>query len=297
MKSIREYFSKSENHEQDRADLTNEAKEFKTPGEWFPQLLKVIFFIGLGAMNVRLFHRLVPGAWGYAIGSVAVMAEALALYSSHNFSRAAGAFRLALGASGAVLMTFTVAHSIFSFFDLIGVNSFLSADVHGYAQHYAFPLLAALLGLAAIAITMTHPKNVVRLTQAKAHSEILTARAQAASKLEIMRSQATVDRAESEYVDERTALKEQQLIQLARQVRVMQAQVDIVAAIPDPKLREQIAREMGIDPASLPPIEARPQLPASSEKAHALDEPKPAKVKTYPSTGAWDEFKKSNSSH
>lgn len=287
MKSVREYFSRSDNDAQDRADLTAEAKEFKTPGEWFPQLLKAIFFIGLGCMNVRLFHKLVPGAWGYAIGTVAVMAEALALYSSHNFSRAAGKFRLALGASGAVLMAFTIAHSIFSFFDLIGVNSFLSADVHGYAQHYAFPLLAALLGLSAIAITMTHPKNLIRLRQARAHTEILTGRAEAASKLEIMRAKAILENAELEHEREKTVRKEQYLEQLARQVRVMQQQVSIVAAIPDQKLREQIAREMGIDPTALPPIESRPQLKPAEQP----------KVKTYPSTGAWDEFKKSDSSH
>ncbi len=287
--SIRDHFKKSEQAAQDRADLTNEAKEFKTPGEWFPQLLKAIFFIGLGAMNVRLFHRLVPGAWGYAIGSVAVMAEALALYSSHNFSRAAGAFRVALGVSGAVLMAFTVAHSIFSFFDLIGVNSFLSADVHGYAQHYAFPLLAALLGLAAIAITMTHPKNIIRLAQARAHTDILTGRAKAASQLEIMRAQSILAAAELEHQRERTAREEQYLEQLSRQVRTAQQKINIVAAIPDANLREQIAREMGIDPAALPPVEARAQLPESNL---------PRGVKrAYPSNGEWDAFKKSDQSH
>ena len=256
MKSISEWFRKSDKTTQDQADLTNEAKEFKTPSEWFPQLLKVIFFIGLGCLNVRLFHRLVPGVWGYAIGCVAVMAEGLALYSSHNFSRAAGLFRLSLGASGAVLMAFTIAHSVFSFFDLIGVNSFLSADVHGYAQHYAFPLLACLLGLAAVAITMTHPKNVIRLTQARAHTEILTGRAEAASRLELMRAKDILEKAELEHEREKTGRKEELLEQLARQVRVMQEQISIVARIPDPKLREQIAREMGIDPDSLPDTSA-----------------------------------------
>lgn len=285
LNSIREYFSKSDQSAQDRADLTAEAEDFKTPGEWFPQLLKVIFFIGLGCLNIRLFHKLVPGAWGYAIGSVAVMAEGLALYCSHNFSRAAGLFRVSLGASGAVLMAFTIAHSVFSFFDLIGVNSFLSADVHGYAQHYAFPLLACLLGVAAIAITMTHPKNVIRLTQARAHTEILTGRAQAASKLEVMRAQSILASAELEHQRERTAREEQYLEQLARQVRTMQQKINIIAAIPDANLREQVAREMGLDPAALPPIEApRASLPQGVKRA-------------YPSTGEWDEYRKSGSSH
>lgn len=263
--SIREYFSKSDQGAADRADLTSEARQFKTPGEWFPQLLKVIFFIGLGAMNVRLFHKLVPGAWGYAIGTCAVMAEALALYCSHNFSRAAGLFRIALGASGALLMAFTIVHSVFSFFDLIGVNSFLSTDVHGYAQHYAFPFLACLLGASAIAITMTHPKNIIRLVQARAHTDILTERAAAASKLEIMRAQSILASAELDHQRERNAREEEYLTELSRQIRTMQQKVNLVAAIPDAKLRDQIARELGLDPSSLPSVDSpRPSLPSSA---------------------------------
>ena len=74
------------------------------PGESLPQVFKYLFFIGLGFLNYRLFSHAVPGLWGQATGVVAVMAEAIALYAAHNFSRSASLFRLSLGASGFVVL-------------------------------------------------------------------------------------------------------------------------------------------------------------------------------------------------
>jgi hypothetical protein len=57
----------------------------------------------------------------------------------------------------------------------------------------AFPLLAELLGLSVVAITMTHPKNIVRLKQALAHTRIVVGRAEAASERALMRAQSAVE--------------------------------------------------------------------------------------------------------
>src|SRR5262245_18406471 len=122
------------------------------------------------------------------------MAEAIALYSIHNFSRSAGVFRFYLGASGCVLMAFTVVLGRFSFLDLVRVAS-LSARIEYYSHVVAFPLLAALLGVSVVAITMTHPTYIIRLKQALAHMAIVTGRAQAASELELMRAQSILDQA------------------------------------------------------------------------------------------------------
>jgi hypothetical protein len=62
-------------------------------------------------------------------------------------------------------MAFSLVHGTFSILDLIGVAE-ISEAVRAYSRLVAFPLLAGLLGLAVIAISMTHPKNIVRLRQA-----------------------------------------------------------------------------------------------------------------------------------
>ncbi len=250
MKSVKEFFSRAGNQNKDKKDLENESKDFRTPSELLPQILKFAFFAGLGFLNYRLFSATVPGLWGHATGIVAVMAESIALYSTHNFSRSSGAFRFSLGICGAVLMVFTVTHATFSFLDLVNVAE-ISETVHGYARVVAFPLLASLLGLSVIAITMTHPKNRVRLQQARAHTEVLIGRARAASELALMRAQSILDQAGLEHQREKTAREEEYLVELNRQIETEQRKIALVASIPDRALREKMARELGIDPQSL----------------------------------------------
>src|SRR4029434_4855200 len=192
--SVKNWLGRKDRHQAEVAKLENEAKDFRLPSETLPQVFKYLFFVGLGFLNYRLFSHAVPGLWGQATGLVAVMAEAIALYATHNFSRASGLFRMTLGASGFVLMAFSLVHGTFSILDLIG-----AADVSAAVQHYSrrvdFPLLAGLLGVSVVAITMTHPKNLIRLKQAMAHTAIVTGRAKAASELELMRAQSVLDQA------------------------------------------------------------------------------------------------------
>src|SRR5262249_19943736 len=250
MKSIKEYFNRGQSVEKEKSLLEDEAKQFRTPSEFLPQALKFVFFIGLGFLNYRLFSKTVPGLWGHATGIVAVMAEVIALYSTHNFSRSSGWFRLTLGVSGFVLMVFAISHSTFSFLDLVNVLE-VSEVFHWYARVVAFPLLASLLGVSVLAITMTHPKNRVRMEQARAHTEVMTTRAQTASELELMRAQSIVDNAQLAHQKEKTRREQEFLVELNHHIETEKKKIAMVARIPDPGLRESMARELGIDPRSL----------------------------------------------
>ena len=138
--SVKNWLGRKDRHQAEVAKLENEAKDFRLPSETLPQIFKYLFFVGLGFLNYRLFSHAVPGLWGQATGLVAVMAEAIALYAAHNFSRSAGLFRLCLGASGFVLMAFSLVHGTFSILDLIGAAD-VSQAVQYYSRLVAFPLL------------------------------------------------------------------------------------------------------------------------------------------------------------
>lgn len=257
MKSVRDFFNRTTGQAKERNKLEDEAKEFRTPSEILPQVLKFVFFAGLGFLNYRLFSTTVPGFWGHATGVVAVMAEAIALYCTHNFSRASGMFRFVLGGCGAILMLFAIGHSTFSFLDLVGAAE-VSGTVHGYARLVAFPLLASLLGLSVVAITMTHPRNKVRMEQAKAHTTILTGRAKAASELELMRANSILGHADLEFQREKNQREQDFLRELARQIQTEQQKIELIAAIPNKELREKLAQEFGFDPTALPPAGSEP---------------------------------------
>jgi len=244
--SIRNWLSRADQHQADRQILEAEARDFRLPGETLPQVFKYLFFAGLGVLNYRLFSHAVPGVWGQATGVVAVMAEAIALYAAHNFSRSAGLFRLSLGFGGLVLMGFSMIHGTFSILDLIGVAD-VSATVQYYSRIVAFPLLAGLLGVSVVAITMTHPKNIIRLKQALAHTAIVTGRAKAASELELMRAQSVLDQARLDRQRERTRREAEYLSEVEKLIAVEERKRAMIAAISDQALRESLARELGVE--------------------------------------------------
>jgi hypothetical protein len=244
--SIRNWLGRTDRQEAERRALEAEANEFKLPSEALPQFFKYAFFVGLGFLNVRLFAHAVPGLWGQATGCVAVMAESIALYASHNFSRSAGLFRWALGIFGVLLMAFSIVHGVFSIFDLIGIAD-ISQAVRYYSRVVAFPLLAVLLGLSVVAITMTHPKNIVRLKQALAHMSVAIGRAHAASELELMRAQSVVDQAKLDMFKEKSQREGQYLTEVQKLIAIEERKRAMVAAISDSALRESLARELGIE--------------------------------------------------
>jgi hypothetical protein len=245
--SIKTWLDRADGHQSGARELEAEAKQFKLPSEALPQVFKYLFFAGLGLLNYRLFAHSVPGAWGVATGIVAMMSETIALYCSHNFSRAAGLFRASLGLSGMLLMAFSLIHGTASILDMSGVASITPA-VQWYSHVVAFPLLSGLVGLSVVAITMTHPQNIVRLRQAAAHMGIVTARAEAASELELMRATSIIEQARLDRFKERSRREAEYLGQLQQYVIIEEKKRAMIAGISDPELRASLAREMGIKP-------------------------------------------------
>ena len=244
--SIKSLFGRANEQEADRRALEDEGKQFKLPSEWFPQVCKYLFFAGLGFLNYRLFAHAVPGAWGVATGIMAMMAEAIGLYATHYFSRSSGAFRWALGISGAVLMVFSIVHATFSILDLIGVAG-ITKTVRWYSHVVAFPLLAGLVGFAVVALTMTHPKNLIRLRQARSHTRVAIGRAEAASELELNRAEKVVEFARLDRVKERRRNEAEYLGEVKGLIELEQKKREMIARIPDRELREKLARELGIE--------------------------------------------------
>src|SRR5262245_22771122 len=243
--SVKNWLSRTDQHQADKQNLEAEAKQFKLPGENLPAAIKVAVFIGLAALNVRLFLQLVSGPLGYVISSLAVASEALALYSFHNFSRTAGAFRWVLGISGVLFAAFALTHATISFFDWIGLVE-ISESIHFYSRYLAFPLLFGLVVVATVAMGLTHPRGLIRFKQAEAHTRIVQGRAEVASEMELMRAQSVLDQARLDRQRERTRRESEYLAEVEKLIAVEERKRAMVAGISDPALRESLARELGV---------------------------------------------------
>ena len=268
--SVKNFMNKGDDRHDELRKLDAEADQFKLPSETLPQLFKLLFFAGLAVLNYRLFARSVPGIWGQATGVVACMAEALALYCSHYFSRAAGLFRNTLGVCGAILMLFSLIHGTFSIFDLMRIASF-SAAIHWYSHVVAFPLLCGLIGLSVIAITMTHPQNIVRLREALAHTQIARTRAEAASDSRLMRTSSVIEDARLAHRQEKTQRESEYLQTLKQYIGIEAEKRRIVLSIPDPQLRAQLAQELGIENQEPEQPKSRPGFTQGRTKSSVLD--------------------------
>lgn len=259
MEFLDKLFSKESTEEKEASELKEEAKNFKLPGEGIPTALKYIFFIGLAILNFRLFAETVPGAWGMSTGAVAVVSEVLILYASHNFSRSAGAFRWALMGFGSALMVFSIVHATFSIVDLMSAGSPSPAIIE-YAKHYAFPILAGLVGVGTTVICALHPINLIRFKQALAHTKIATGRAEVASEMELIRAQNVLDNAKLAQVEEKNQREEKFLTQIQQTIKTQERKIAMINGIADPALREEMARKYKValssDPYDkLPPAE------------------------------------------
>lgn len=243
--SLRKWMDKRDNHDAEVNALATEARDFKVPSETLPQLVKIAFFVGLAVLNFRLFKHTVPGGWGIATGCLAVIVEGVALYCSHYWSHATSWFKGSLGVSGVALMLFSMAHGTASIFDLIGVVEY-SDTIIWYSRVVAFPLMVALVGLSVIAICMTHPKNLIRLEQAAAHTKILIGRAKLASELEIMKGEKTLDQAKLDRYREKNKYEAQLLGQFEEMLEIEQRKASVLARVPDPEMREEMARDLEI---------------------------------------------------
>jgi hypothetical protein len=263
--SLKEWMNRQDSHDATMAEIEQEAKKFKIPGEGLPQAFKYIFFIGLAILNVRLFAHIVPGGWGYLVGLFAIMGEAMALYCAHYFSRTDGPLQLVLGIVGGALMIFSLVHGLASLFDMIGVVEFgLNGTVATYSRVFAAPILGVILLVGSVLITLTHPKNIIRLKQAAAHMRVAIGRAEVASEMEVAKQQAILDNSKLERYRQKNRHEADLLEEVRATIQGEQRKKEMLAQIDDPEMREKFARDLGV---KLPPIK-KADADQTSERSH-----------------------------
>jgi hypothetical protein len=156
-------------------------------------------------------------------------------------------------------MAFSLIHGTFSVLDLIGVAD-VTESIQYYSHVVAFPLLSALVGVSVVAITMTHPNNIVRLKQALSHMRAAIGRAEAASDLALIRAESIVGQAKLNNLKEKNRLEQASLIEVRKLIKIEEEKREMLLEIENPDLRAAMWREMGMH--GDPPAPA--QWPAES---------------------------------
>lgn len=253
------FFSQHERDERDEQQQA-ETESFKLASAGgFLTVLKVALFILFGYLNARLFVSLVPGWQGYGIAVFALLGEATAFYCLLNFVRSAGAHKIALGAFGAALTLFAVAHATVSFFGL--EQGALHGVMNFYAHWVAFPLLFGLLLGAAIIIPLCHWRTQVAQARAASQVEIETNRAKLTTQKAVLKDRLDLEHAKLEFLNEQIKLGNQYNTALVRFAEMKNGEHQALASITNPEVRREVANALGI---TLPDVQAtQPTQPAT----------------------------------
>src|SRR5262249_13180012 len=155
--------------------------------------------------------------------------------------------KTALACFGFVLTAFSVTHATLSFFN-VAQHAAWGDAINYYAHNVAFPLLFGLLFVSSIAIYLTHFQQKVKQEQARAMIEIETNRVRQIAESVRMRAEAALERDKLAHLEEQMRIEGEYVGKLKAYVRLKQEEIEIVKGISDPALREQVARELGLDP-------------------------------------------------
>lgn len=242
--------------ESNRAQRENDAREKEAKQFDLAQLdyflggIKYIVFGVLGALNIRLFWTVVPGAWGIAIALTAAAFEVFAVYCWNKQRKAGGEYQAWLFRIAIVFTAISVIHSCASFYDLTrAVTGWpsLGYPLYIYSHVVAFPLLFLGMIVAVCVLYRKHWSKEVADAQAKTAVEMAKNRGQILNETARMRNEEELSRARLANYEERLKIQQAFLLILQDVVKYETRAADLLSQIPDPTVRQRMADLLGKD--------------------------------------------------
>jgi hypothetical protein len=242
------------NREKARQRYKQAIQQFKlAPAKGFPYYVKFGLFGLFGYYNVKLFLYTVPGWEGWLTAVFALGLEIQALYCIRNYVRSAGQHKVALGVCGAALTLFSFAHATLSFFK-VEQNRRWAETIEWYSRDVAFPLLFMLLFVSSLWIFLSHWKQKVAQEQAKAMADIERREARMLAEGHARLAEAELEQGKLDQLEDQIRIEGEYISKLNSYIKLKEREIDIVRGISDPALREKVARELGLDIDSTPPL-------------------------------------------
>lgn len=257
-------FSRDHKAEKEAEDLNKEAQNFDLAGTGgYLTFVKYAVFLVLAGFNWWLFTSLISGAWGYAVGSVAVLSEGFAIYCFNKQNKSVGGHRTALQVFAVYFTLLSFVHSLAAFYEMTNMGPRIGAPLDYYAHFVAFPLVFASMVAGVMVLTLTHWSSAISASRAKAHQAIEASRADLITQHSVMQHQATLERQRLNHMSELLNLERGYVEKLKEYAHIKQGERHILDSITDPGLRARLAEFTGNLVESLPD---RPQLASAKDE-------------------------------
>lgn len=231
--------------------------------------LKVLLFVVLGALNVRLFLSFVPGAWGYVIGGTAAMFEAFAVYCWFKMRKAGGEYQQWLFNIAITFTIISIVHACASFYDLVRATAgwpSIARPLYIYSHVFAFPLLFLGMIVALCILYQKHWSREIADTYAKVAVAAAKKRGEVLTEAAEMRAADEIARARLASYQERLQI-EKGFLDLLQDVVTFETRASgLLQQIPDPVIRQRMADLIGrdLDQNGKPDILEDPALQAEA---------------------------------
>lgn len=246
--------------------MREEAGNFKLAGTGgFLSIVKYAVFTILACLNFHLFYTHVPGLWGVALGSVAVLFEACDIYFINKQNQSAGKHKIALQSFAITFTVISFVHGCAALYQLSGLGPSIENPIEWYSKFVAFPLLFGLMIFAVYVLHHVHYSTKISESRAKAVLSAEEQRAQILTESLALQSQAAIEEQRLEFFKGKVILEEKYVGLVEEFAKVKTRGARAIESISDPEIRAEMLNAMGRTATLAPVAQKRINpLPAAS---------------------------------
>jgi len=236
----------SQQKEKRATTAQNEAADFDLAGTGgFLSVVKYAVYTVLGALNWRLFHITIPGAWGVAVACVAILSEAFAIYCWNKQTKSACAHRIALRFFAISFTTISFIHACASLYEISGAGKSIGRPLWVYSYFVAFPLIFSMMLAGVCVLYYTHWSTRISEDRAKAVVESERSRASLLTEKVELANQMEIERARLGFFQEQVLMEEEYVKTVEQLAQVKQRGEEAINSIADPEVKAQILAVLG----------------------------------------------------
>ena len=254
--------------------MREEAGKFDLAGTGgFLAVVKYAVFAILASLNFHLFYSHIPGVWGVALGCVALLFEACAIYFWNSQNKSAGNHQRWLRIFAISFTVLSFVHGCAALYQLSEVGPSIAEPIYNYSKYVAFPLLFGSMVFAVCVLHYAHWSTAINEARANAVMAIEQDRAHLLTESLALESQALVENEKLEHFKRKVILEEKYVAAVEEFARVKQRGLAAINGISDPEVRQELFQSIGRTATLAPvakrigmsPIATDPKDPAPTE--------------------------------
>lgn len=226
--------------------IEEEAKSFHLADPRWLLIVAKIAALGICTiLNWNFWTRVIPGAFGTIIASLAIVLEVMAFVCWNSISKSAGKFRVALIAVAIYLTLLSIAHASLEYWRETDLIRAASKQIQDYANYYSLGVMICSIIGCAFALQLCHWRNKVNQERAKADENMQIGRARLIGERSKMQQENELDNAKLAHMDEQLQIQMKAVDKIKEIAAVHQAAEAAINSIPDETLRANVRRQFG----------------------------------------------------